>query len=534
MIARIYFDKENSARNIDSANKYILKSTAVSTLLRKTSELRKMQAIELMDFTVNELSRRINDEAYTDASELNTSEAWNHFITTFISSGRLKEAVEKRNLSAFNEALSKNIYTSFEELIKANPYALEVHDSRALYEKYVYNRETQDSTWQSYMKFIERHPSSPYLTRAQENYEKLLFQNKTIDHSLLSYSEFIKSYPLSPFKSVAEDSIYAIYTTDQKSGSYRSFITAYPANRNIENAWEMIYEKETSFFSAKTFRDFKSRYPDYPHLSKIEKQLWLSSRQLEKFKKNELYGFVDLATRDTLIAARFTEAAPFNEGMSVVRLPCEKGNSNCPYAYVSMDGSVISNCAWSKASDFTEGHAIAAIGNCNKDSCKYGFINRFGKWIVPPIYDDAYEFSEGLSLVHDKHLGYGYIDIDGKVIIPPSFTDAGTFSEGLAGIQNGDSALYGFIDIFGNMQIAPTFKKAGAFREGLAPVADKDNMWGFIDHNGNWVIKPQYEFALPFIKGRARVMLMANDKKNALFAMLQNMTIDKKGKTLRE
>jgi WG containing repeat len=47
---------------------------------------------------------------------------------------------------------------------------------------------------------------------------------------------------------------------------------------------------------------------------------------------------------------------------------------------------------------------------------RYGFVNRQGEEMIPPIYDYAYDFSEGLALVSDFRCGF--IDKQGNVIIP--------------------------------------------------------------------------------------------------------------------
>lgn len=63
---------------------------------------------------------------------------------------------------------------------------------------------------------------------------------------------------------------------------------------------------------------------------------------------------------------------------------------------------------------------------------------------VPPIYDYAEDFSEGLALVVIANK-YGYIDKTGSEVIPVESNDAYSFSEGLALVRRGDHH-----DRFGN------------------------------------------------------------------------------------
>ena len=60
---------------------------------------------------------------------------------------------------------------------------------------------------------------------------------------------------------------------------------------------------------------------------------------------------------------------------------------------------------------------------------KTGFINRDGKLVINPQFDDARNFYEGLALVSNGGKA-GYIDKEGKNIINPQFDVAGDFSNG--------------------------------------------------------------------------------------------------------
>ena len=75
-------------------------------------------------------------------------------------------------------------------------------------------------------------------------------------------------------------------------------------------------------------------------------------------------------------------------------------------------------------------------------------------------------FSEGLAGVGDDKLGY--IDKAGKPIIPPKYDDVEPFPEGLAVVKREDK--YGFIDKTGKMVITP--RMARSFPAELQPEPD--------------------------------------------------------------
>src|ERR1039458_3116755 len=60
---------------------------------------------------------------------------------------------------------------------------------------------------------------------------------------------------------------------------------------------------------------------------------------------------------------------------------------------------------------------------------KYGFINKAGKMIINPQFDNAHDFNDDLAVVK---LGnkWGFIDKKGKIVINTLFDYAEDFSEG--------------------------------------------------------------------------------------------------------
>ena len=140
---------------------------------------------------------------------------------------------------------------------------------------------------------------------------------------------------------------------------------------------------------------------------------------------------------------------------------------------------------------FSEGLAAVSKGN------KWGFIDKFGKLIIPLEYDygeyhsDAELFSEGLAFVK-KGNKWGFIDQTGKTVIPFEYDYGSPFSEGYAVVFNGDEDGNGnwrYIDKTGQEVIRTDYNYVHSFKEGLACVivdGGGDNIrHGFIDKSGN-------------------------------------------------
>ena len=136
------------------------------------------------------------------------------------------------------------------------------------------------------------------------------------------------------------------------------------------------------------------------------------------------------------------------------------------------------------------------LAKVEKDG-KWGFIDKNGKVVIEPQFDDAGDFSEGFAQVK-KDGKYGFIDKSGKVVIEPQFDNVEYFIEGFAQVEK--DGKYGFIDKNGKV-IEPQFDEVGSFSEGFVCV-EKDGKWGFIDKNGKVVIEPQYSSADGFSEQR--------------------------------
>ena len=124
---------------------------------------------------------------------------------------------------------------------------------------------------------------------------------------------------------------------------------------------------------------------------------------------------------------------------------------------------------------FTEGMARVRTGG------KWGYIDKYGKEVVPCKYEYADAFSEGLAAVQSNG-NWGYIDKSGNIIIPCQFDSVEAFSEDLAKVKlNGK---WGYIDKGGTLVIPCQFDSANDFSGGLAKVRVKGGRYIEINKDG--------------------------------------------------
>lgn len=119
-----------------------------------------------------------------------------------------------------------------------------------------------------------------------------------------------------------------------------------------------------------------------------------------------------------------------------------------------------------------------------------------GRILIVPQFDHQWvrSFSDGMAAVKvgDKT---GFIDMNGDMVIPPRFQFAGDFKEGLASFGSGklfDTSKVGVMDRKGNTVIEPVYAMVGDFIDGIA-WAIKDSKSGYIDKHGNVIIPFMYK-----------------------------------------
>ena len=138
----------------------------------------------------------------------------------------------------------------------------------------------------------------------------------------------------------------------------------------------------------------------------------------------------------------FSSPSAPQKDRSLLPLQCSNNQSG----YIDRTGKIVISPQFNEAHWFEDGLAVVKIGS------KFGFIDKTGKIVINPQFDQANWFEEGLSVVNigDK---WGYIDKTGKIVINPQFDSVSPFEDGLADVQIGRKFVY--IDKTGNV-ISPS------------------------------------------------------------------------------
>lgn len=165
----------------------------------------------------------------------------------------------------------------------------------------------------------------------------------------------------------------------------------------------------------------------------------------------------------------------------------KQGYARDKWVLKDLNGKEITAPIFDNINKFSNGLSLVKIKE------KYGFINKYGKIIIPIIYDFVRDFSEKHAVFgkFDKNqkLKYGVIDILGNISIEPKYDEIMDFSEALAGYKKGEK--WGFLNSSGKEVIQSKYDEVNDFNEGLAAVK-LNGYWGFIDKDGNQKIACKY------------------------------------------
>ncbi|MGO4350242.1 WG repeat-containing protein [Paenibacillus sp. MCAF9] len=172
------------------------------------------------------------------------------------------------------------------------------------------------------------------------------------------------------------------------------------------------------------------------------------------------------------------------------------------YGYIDREGNQVIPPIYEYATSFKDG--IAAVFQNNKTK----FISKSGETLLDTDYFGVKNFSCGRALFQSNGK-FGYLDIHGKVVIPPKFEHAYDFSEGYATvvIPIGITSGIAFIDVNGNFINDQIYNNSMHFTDGIVSVQHPSGKHGCINAAGEYVIDPISEDYISFSEGLAPISI---------------------------
>lgn len=183
---------------------------------------------------------------------------------------------------------------------------------------------------------------------------------------------------------------------------------------------------------------------------------------------------------------------------------------------------IVAKCIYSSiaTNHFDAPWLSASKESPDRQSTKFGYINKDGKEIVPFIFDDGTRWaSESSSYMivasykSDRGLYTGIYDVKGKEIVAPRLVhEQSDFYEGVSvgsyRLNNG-SYQYFIMDTAGQEVLLPEgyVLPVSHFDNGLTPAQNPQGKWGFINKKGQTAIPFRYDSVKEFGEGFAYVSL---------------------------
>lgn len=372
------------------------------------------------------------------------------------------------------EVEKENTQEGYQDFIDYHPLANEREEAKSIRNHFAFEKAQEINSMEGYKTFMKDYPNAADFDVAQQAFYALEYDKYTDEGNAFSYQVFVKNKPENPFIKDAQIEIYRIYTQHGKADDFELFIDENPNNPKVEEAWSFLYALKTGKGSPSDIAEFIIDYPDYPHPNQLKEDLKLAQIQYFPVQKGSKFGYVD-TNGHWLITPTYEWASKFNEGKAAVGL---LGNS----VYIDKKGKVLYHHMLSDAASFKKTNAIVEFNDF------YGVINFMGDTVIPIIYDEVGEFTEGLIYVGQNNK-YGYYNENGELKIPLKYDIAYDFVEGkaLIGVNN----KYGVINVLGQEIIPPSYDHL--VLDSSVCIARIGNRFGLISYAGDTILSFDFD-----------------------------------------
>ncbi|AZN41085.1 WG repeat-containing protein [Paenibacillus albus] len=325
---------------------------------------------------------------------------------------------------------------------------------------------------------------------------------------------------------------------------YYSYLESLPVTRTDESdegtcclaLWSHesgeAYRVDVVKWNGDTFEEAPDAYSDYyPNIARYYEQL------TRRYPSAPIYW-------------EYLADAQFRVSMSraVALYPASiKRVGGTKWGYINSNGRMEIPVRFDDANDFQK-NGLAVV----TEKGRTGLINASGQYVVQPIYDSIYPFSEKRAAVIDKegfhminesgqvltkraypyiadmrggrslfyitkdHADgssqslYGYLDANGNEVIPAQYEDATDFTSGRAVVKIKEN-VYALINSSGKRLATYPFAYVGPYGDGMLSFQrELSGKYGYIDEGGKIIIQPTYYAAMPFERGRAVVNTSAD------------------------
>ncbi|QNF33700.1 hypothetical protein HUW51_13585 [Adhaeribacter swui] len=304
---------EFAARDLEKAYVHIIDARGAYPMASDKTK-KKLSKLKIDEQAIANQQTLIDSVAFVQVAEQKDLDALQEYMDVHKTSVYLDKAEQLKEDLAFEETIRENTDKAYSEFLKKYPNSKNKEAVKKKYDKLIYTKATESKDYKAYKFFIDNYPESPYIEEAKEKYEVALFKHLTADDTETSYEAYIDNYPDSKFVKIAEDSIFAKYTSFPSIPEYERYIQKYPNSKKIYEAWNKIYILYTESGDPEVYTQFLTKYPDYPYKNDVQNDVELATFGLNMILNN-FQGF-----KDDQVDAYLKLAAPTDQALKVLLL----------------------------------------------------------------------------------------------------------------------------------------------------------------------------------------------------------------------
>ncbi len=309
------------------------------------------------------------------------------------------------------------------------------------------------------------------------------------------------------------DSTKATMLRFPESYFYKEYLTLYD---------KQVFEEQTPLKNSEQYNAFINKFPKNKFVGEAQDELFEIYR-----KNNDLQGLDFYVTN-------YKNSHFINEAWKLLYALTVKSYNNVELqSFVQNYPDFPFKASINKEIELNNKILITA-----KDSDYVGFIDTSGKYLIPPVYDEATIFKEGLAVV-SKNDSVFFINKENQNVFNAFYNDAFTFVNGNAPVnintqwflinrQGQRSAgpfedlseqseniyivkvnnKYGAMDVYGNSIIPAQYDRLGDFKNGFAYYLN-NGLYGFVNKNG-LASKANYQWISDFDENKIAIIKLNN------------------------
>ena len=200
----------------------------------------------------------------------------------------------------------------------------------------------------------------------------------------------------------------------------------------------------------------------------------------------DAWGYID-KTGAFVIPAKYSTAQSFIGDVAVVYQNGD-GEQSGGYGLIDRKGNPVTAPSYQEAA-IVPWDDMVAIDQSIDGNYLRGFMDRSGKEVIPPQFEDICPFIGGRYAAICLGGKWGFADRSGAIRINPQFREAYSFdANGIAVVRTGEG--YALLNLRGKLESAADFQKIlPFFGQPLAAAVGADGTVGYINTRGEWVIR---------------------------------------------